>query len=438
MRRVLVLGLGRATKHVVKYLLQQGVEVYAYEEKSPAAIDPELRQLVDGHKIKPYRQIEGFDEVVTSPGLSETKDIVQRIRQANLPLIDEIEFTYRHVTGTIIAVTGTNGKSTTTALIAHIIRAAGRNCFLGGNLAPGRPFSATLLEPPYEYYAIEISTFQLERVDQFRPHVAVLTNITPDHLDRHKSIDEYAMLKFRIFQNQSPDDFAVINYDDDRIRARVQSIRSQVVWFSTGTKVDGAYYENKTVLFRGTPVIKSAEITLPGMHNVGNILAAVAATSSLGISPETTRAAVSSFPGLPHRLELVAIIDDVKFINNSMCTNPTAAIASLTAVAGPKIVILGGKEKNLDADSYLDAVIKEARRAVLIGPNREKIAEYFRDHGYSAYELVPNLLSAVQAARALARPGDTVLLNPGFASFGDFKDFEERGEVFKNAVRETR
>ena len=438
MRRVLILGLGRATKNVVKYLLQQGIEVYAYEEKLLTEIDPELRQLVDRREIKPCREIEGFDEVITSPGLSEEKDIVRRIRRARVPIIDEIEFTYRHVTGNIIAVTGTNGKSTTTALIAHIIQTSGKNCFLGGNLAPGKPFSSTLLEPRYEYYAIEISTFQLERIAKFRPQVAVITNITADHLDRHKSIDEYATLKFRIFKNQSPDDFAVINYDDARIRGRAQSIRSRVVWFSTESSVDGAYYENSTVFFKGMPVVKACEITLPGMHNVGNVMAAVAATSSLGVAPETARAAVKSFPGLPHRLELVGVIDDVKFINNSMCTNPTAAIASLAAVAGPKVVILGGQEKNLNADLYLDSVMKEARAAILIGPNKEKIAEYFQGHGYSCYKLVPNMREAVQAARSLARPGDTILLNPGFASFGDFKDFEERGEVFKDAVRETR
>ncbi len=434
---MLILGLGRATKNLVKYLLGKEVEIYAYEEKTIEAIDPEIGELIKKNRIKPLTDLEEFDQVITSPGISEEKEIIKKIRQKGLPMIDEIEFTYRYISKNIIAVTGTNGKSTTTALIAHILNTAGKHCFLGGNLAPGKPFSAALLEPSYQYYALEVSTFQLERIETFRPWIAVLTNITADHLNRHKTIEEYTRLKFRIFENQQTDDFAVLNYDDERIRQKLEGIKSKVFFFSSSQPIDGTYYQDGKIISQGSSILTEHEIRLPGLHNIENIMAAISVVKILGLDAKTIRQTVASFTGLPHRLEFVEKINGVVYINNSMCTNPTAAIAALNAISGEKIVILGGQEKDLSSTEYLDSVIKKARVSIIIGENQERLAAYFKSKGYSSYIVAKDIFQAVAQAKKIAQPGETVVLNPGFASFGDFRDFEERGETFKDAVRKA-
>ncbi len=437
MKKILILGLGRATKNIVKFLLDKEIDLYAYEEKPPAMVDPEIRGLLLDKKIKPLAKINNLDLVITSPGFSEDKEIVRNIRKKKIPIIDEIEFTYRSINDKIIAVTGTNGKSTTTALIAHILNAAGEKCFLGGNLAPGKPFSCALLEPKYKYYVLEISSFQLERIDRFTPWIAVLTNITADHLDRHKTIDEYIDLKFRIFKNQQESNFAVLNYDDLITRSRSDAIRAQKVYFSKEDIVDGIYYQDGKIYNRGNFMIDVQDLPLPGMHNVENVMAATSVAHIIGIDDRSIVPALMTFTGLPHRLEIVAKINNITFINNSMCTNPTAAVASFKAVKGEKVVILGGYEKNLESKSYLDLVIAQASGVVIIGANKEDLADYFKKHGFKDYTVVNDMYEAVTRALQIVPPGGTVLLNPGFASFGDFKDFEERGEVFKDAVRKA-
>lgn len=440
MKKVLILGLGRATKNVVKFILEKekGVELYAYEEKADADIDQEIRSLMQRNLIRKVTNMDRFDKVITSPGISEETAIVKDIRRMGLSIIDELEFTYQYIREDIIGVTGTNGKSTTTALIGHILKTAGKSCFIGGNLAPGQPFSTALSQPRFEYYCLEVSTFQLERIEEFLPMIGVLLNISADHLDRHRTIDEYARLKFKLFMNQGQDQFAVLNHDDERIRQGAAELRSQAIFFSSQKTIDGICYRGGVIYAFGEPVISDQEIRLPGLHNIENIMAATAVAKILKFSNEVIRKAVTSFNGLPHRLEFVRKVRGVSFVNNSMCTNPAAAIASLRAVSGEIIVILGGKEKGLNSTEYLDLVIKKARGSVLIGENKGHIADYFESKGYKAYAVASDMDEAVKDALQLARPGDTVILNPGFASFGDFKDFEERGEVYKDAVRKAR
>ncbi len=438
MKRILILGLGRATKNLIKFLLSEGAELYAYEEKPMATIDPEINKLMEQGQIKKLVQIDNFDQVITSPGFDEKKEIIIELKNRGLALVDEIEFTYQYVKNNIIAVTGTNGKSTTAALISHILKTAGHNCFLGGNIAPGKPFSAALLEPPYDYYTLEVSTFQLERINKFKPAIAVLTNITADHLDRHTSIDVYRQLKLKIFINQGTTDYAVLNYDDEITRREQHKINSKKLFFSKIDQSTDVFYQTGEIVFHNRSIIADSEIPLPGLHNIENVMAAIGVAKIIDIENPIIRQAVMSFKGLPHRLEFVEKIRGITFINNSMCTNPSAAIASISAIPGSKIVILGGKEKGFNNTDYLDAVINKARASIIMGENKEKIAAYFKSKGYNSFTLVKDMSQAVKEAFKLARIGDTVLLNPGYTSFGDFKDFEERGEVFKNAVRKAR
>ena len=433
---VLVLGMGRAGTAIAGYLVGLGCLVYAYDA-DPGVLAKEAvnRLLAKGVKIARNPERLRPDLVVTSPGISEDNKIVQTLRREGLPIVDELDLAARLLSGDIIAVTGTNGKSTTTALIAEMLKAAGSKVFVGGNLAPGRPLSAALSRARQDYYVVEVSSFQLERSRWLASRVAVLLNITPDHLNRHRSLKRYAECKFRVLDRQTEDDFAVLNRDDPMVmkaRARGKARRR---YFSLRRKVRGAWQNDGWLCFENERIVPVSALKLRGTHNVANALAAVCVTRALDVGVAPIRAALRRFRGLPHRLEPVRKLRRVEYVNNSMCTNPASGVNSLLAFKRKVILIAGGREKGLPVGEYVRAISRRAKRTILCGENSEALAKGLKRVGYRRFEIAANLKQAVRAARTRARPGDVVLFSPGFASFDQFQDFQKRGEAFKREVR---
>ena len=414
--------------------------------------------------------------VVTSPGVPKTAPVLQAAVQRNIPVWSEIELAYRLTDTPIIAVTGTNGKTTTTLLIAHILQAAGWNALVAGNISADE-IKRTLVEAAVEVeeekkqgtggeassfilhpssfanscIVAEISSFQLEWVETFAPHVAVLTNITPDHLNRHADFEEYADTKARIFAAQTSDGWAIVSYDnvparDIGLKIAGQRDRGRVVWFGHGeeqtdanqgaARVQDGFLTVRLSSGCSVAILRAEELppTLPGTHSIENCLAASAAALAMNVPPETIANAIRTFPGVAHRMEFVADVDNVRYINNSMCTNVAAADSSLSAMDRPTIAIMGGADKELEYTPLVPALHAKAKSVVLIGQVADKMETTFRAGGYDAIHRAATLEAAVELARSLAQPGEAVLLLPACASFDMFRDFEARGVAFRKAV----
>lgn len=429
--RILLLGLGRANLSIAKYLIERGDDLFLYEDNLEMISEP-ARELIKIGKIQMYQE-ENYELTITSPGFPLDKKVIKELRSKNIPIIDEIEFTYGQLKNPqIIAITGTNGKSTTASLISNILDIAGIDNFLGGNISPGKPFSQALFQPGFEYYVLEISSFQLMRIREFHPYIAVITNIAIDHLNWHKDFNEYKSAKFRIFTNQEKHDFAVLNHEDENVGNFVKDIRAQIIFFGfdarNGVWLNGNFFYLQEKLFR------SGKSGLAGRHNMMNMLAAIAVAKILNIDNKQIEKGITTFKTLPHRLEDIGVIRGVRYVNNSMCTNENAAIASFKAVKGTIIVIAGGKQKGDKGDNYLNLLTKEAKACVILGENVAYITAYFETKNFTKFAIAENMNDAIRKARAFAAPGDVILLNPGFASFDHFTNFEERGEVFKDAA----
>ncbi len=417
------MGLGRATSGVIEYLQTIGEEFRVYDD------DPEKVKDLQSHLSD---SLSGIDEVVVSPGIPSDHPIIKKAMMRRIPVIDEVEFTYRITNGQVVAVTGTNGKSTTIGLIGGILGQK-RRVFIGGNLAPGRPYSAALLEPPYDLYLLEVSSFQLERIQTFRPMVAVLTNIGVDHLDRHRDEQEYIDAKLSIFSNQGETDHAILNRDDRITIENLDRVRARRHFFTLKGEAE-AWVSNGRIVIGSEEILGVEEIPIPGEHNIANVLAAALAAWVLKATPEEIRKGILEFTGLRFRMERVGEKDGVVFINNSMCTNPQAALASLRSLDRPFIIIMGGKEKGLPDGEFLQYVAQNAHFAVLIGANRSRLEEELKRRGFDRLTSATTIEEAVKAAFAQAKKGMVIILNPGYASLDMFGDFIERGERFNDAV----
>jgi UDP-N-acetylmuramoylalanine--D-glutamate ligase len=437
-QRVLILGLGRAGRSLARYLLSRGTEVLVFDDDPRAFEHDDVRQLSRDGSFRRLSELTdvSVDFAIASPGFTEESRAIQALRRRQIRVIDEIEFGYEIVGKRIVAVTGTNGKSTTTTLIGEMLKADGRDSFYGGNLAPGLPFSSALLSGPKDLYVLEVSTFQLERCEHFAPRVALLLNIAEDHLDRHGSFERYRQLKFSIFQNQTAEDFAIVNQDDEQVSAVRKSIRSRVLTFSLVDPKADAALDGEQLRLQGKPLMAAREVRLPGRHNIANALAAMLAAEVVNVKHESMVRVLTTFAGLEHRLELVREIAGVRYVNNSMCTNPAAAVQSLQAFDAPVLLITGGREKGLPIDDYLAQIKARAKAAILVGENRVRLFDRLKGIGYGRMQVAETLAEAVQRARTEAEPGDIVLFSPGFASFDAYADFQERGRAFKDAVAE--
>ncbi|MDQ2731216.1 MAG: UDP-N-acetylmuramoyl-L-alanine--D-glutamate ligase [Armatimonadota bacterium] len=447
--RVAVIGMARTGRAVVAALQRRGAKVLAFDSK-PIERNDEINGLLAGGMElacgPSFPGIEKADILVPSPGMDRRSPVLQEAVARRVPVLSEIEIAYRISAAPIVAFTGTNGKSTTTVLCGHMLKAGGIAAEVGGNLAPGTPL-VTLADRATSRNVLvaEISSFQLEWIDGFRPRVAGILNLSEEHLLRHGTMQEYAAAKARIAENQSGMDLAIFGDAfaeeyPDLLRGSGRHYR-----FCKDHPVEsGAYLDGSTIRVVGRvdpaegslPDLKIdlSRFTLSGAHNAENAMAAALAALEMGVRPEAIERSLRTFPGLPHRMELVGEKNGIRFVNNSMCTNAAAAIASLESVAGPVVVITGGKSKGLDMQSFGEALAAKARWSILIGETAGEMESYLTHAGSSAFEHAGTMDSAVDAAMHAAEPGDTVLLLPGFASFDMFKDFADRGLQFKRAV----
>ena len=447
-KKVLVVGAARSGMAAARFLLARGARVTLSDsaplERLPAAADLARTHGVTvetgGHTVPTFV---AQDLVVVSPGVPTHLAELAAARDAGVRVIGEVELASWFLQGRIVGITGSNGKTTTTALIGKILETAGYRVHVGGNI--GDPLISQVEDSrPDSIHVVELSSFQLETTEAFRPHVAVVLNVTPDHLDRHASFDDYAAAKGRIFANQGGQDFAVLNADDAVCRAYAARTRAGVHWFSTRHAVDaGAFLQETDIVFRGPlagagaeawtlTVMGAEEIPLKGVHNVENALAAVCAAALLGGDFQKIRAGVRAFRAVEHRLEYVATVGEVEFYNDSKATNVDAAIKALEAFPGNLLVILGGKDKGSDYRPLGPLLAARARQAFLIGQAADQIAE----HLGAAVPLlkVGTLDAAVVEAFRRSRPGDVILLAPACASFDQFQNYEHRGRVFKELV----
>jgi UDP-N-acetylmuramoylalanine--D-glutamate ligase len=440
-KRVLVVGLGKSGVASALFLKRHGAKVSVSDTKSGDELRNEIPVLLDngitvetgGHGERTFR---GQDLIVVSPGVPVDAPPLVQARSLGETVIGEIELAAQFLAGPIVAITGSNGKTTTTTLVGEIMTAAGFPALVGGNI--GTPAISLAERARSEtVIVLEISSFQLETVQSFHPRVAVVLNVTPDHLDRHRTFEIYADAKARIFENQSPEDYAVLNADDPTCVSMEKRTRAQVFWFSRQKEVErGAWVRDGTVVFRDSAgqraVLQASDIPLKGAHNLENVLAAVAAGSLMGCPPDKIGAAVHNFKAVEHRLEFVASIRGVDYYNDSKATNVDATIKALESFPANIHLILGGKDKGSDYTVLNDLLRQRVKRVYTIGAAAAKIESQIKGAEIVRAE---TLDIAVRKASAVAQPGDVVLLAPACASFDQFKSYEHRGKEFKDIVR---
>jgi len=370
--------------------------------------------------------------VIKSPGIPDSISLVQQIESQGIDIIDEIEFASRYTDAKILAVTGTNGKTTTALLSYHILKEAGYNVGLAGNV--GQSFSKLVTEANHDYYVIEISSFQLDRIINFRPHVAILLNITPDHLDRYKDIDAYASSKFRIIKNQTADDEFITFTDNDLVAQKVGKInlKPDLKTVSLSSDMSSAHLKNGVMHFNGFD-IKQKNTSLLGPHNAVNMMSSVLGVLAFGLREGQIKKALKTFKNAEHRLEHVAEINNVSFVNDSKATNIDSVKYALESFSEPLVWIAGGVDKGNDYEMIMDSVNKKVRALVCLGEDNEKLREAF--HAHIIHLLETNTMEkAVRSALDYAKANDVVLLSPACASFDLFENYKDRGNQFKECV----
>jgi UDP-N-acetylmuramoylalanine--D-glutamate ligase len=440
-KQVLVVGLARTGVATALFCAARGARVTATEERAEAQVAETAAKLraagvtleLGGHKAQTFVQ---QDLIVPSPGVPLTMPALAAARAIGIPVWSEMELAWRFLRGRLVCITGSNGKTTTTSLVGHILETAGLPVQVAGNI--GTPLISRVdVSSDIGFTVVEASSFQLESISAFRPDIAVLLNLTPDHLDRHGSFEQYGRAKARIFENQTESDAAVVNADDAAAPQYAPSV-SQVFWFSRQKRVaSGCFLRGDEIAFRRdgseTVLLRREDIGLRGDHNVENVLAAAAAATLAGVEPSAIAEGVRSFAGVEHRIEFVATIAGVEYFNDSKATNVDATLKALDAFSGDLLVILGGKDKGCDYTILRKTLRQHTRAVLLIGAAADKIEEQLG--GVVPIERAGTMARAVELAAERARPGDTVLLAPACASFDQFESYEHRGRVFKQLVR---
>jgi UDP-N-acetylmuramoylalanine--D-glutamate ligase len=440
-KRVLVVGLGKSGVASALFLASRGARVTVSDAKSEDQLRTEIPALLDrGITVETgkhgERTFRDQDLIVVSPGVPGNVDPLEHARRLGIPVIGEIELTARFLQGNIVAITGSNGKTTTTTLTGEIIASGGHKTLVGGNI--GTP-AITFVEQssPDTWVVLEISSFQLESIETFRPHISAILNVTPDHLDRHGSMENYVAAKTRIFENQTADDYAVLNADNEISSRLAVGVKPQVLWFSRQHSVErGAFVQGGSILYRNeaeVEIMPVSEIALKGAHNVENVLAAVAIGMAAGVEPSAIRRAVKDFRAVEHRLEYVATLRGVQYYNDSKATNVDATIKALESFPANIHLILGGKDKGSDYGELSALIAERVKRVYTIGAAAAKIESQIGNAVPVTSALT--LESAVRKAADLAAEGDIVLLAPACASFDQFSSYEHRGRVFKDLVQ---
>ena len=437
-KKVLVIGLARTGRECARFLVEQGASVTVSDLRPEAELKDEIKSLA-GLPIRYFfgaeerRWLEAIDCVIPSPGVAAENPLLREAVASGIPVLSEIELAYRFFRAPLVAVTGTNGKSTTTTLIGEMVKAGGQKVFVGGNL--GTPFIGAV-SGEWDWGVLEISSFQLEWIERFRPRIAALLNVTEDHLDRYTAFDDYRRAKERIFEAQSESEFAVLNREDPRVWALKATVKARVISFGFTEVSEGAYATANMIVWRdgaNEERFPLADVKIQGVHNVENMMAAVAAAKLAGVARQPIQQTLENFPGLEHRLEFVREKDGVSYYNDSKGTNVGAVVKSLAGFSAPVILIAGGVDKGGDYGPLEEEIKRKVRRLVLFGAAKNVIACALGP--LTETVIVENLTAAVGDAAAAARAGDVVLLSPACSSFDQFRNYAERGRSFKNLVQ---
>lgn len=444
-QKVLVAGSGISGIAAAKLLLDMGGEVVLYDGNEKLR-EEDLRKKFDENAKVSFvlgeltrTDLLGVELSIISPGISLEAPFVSVIDQAGIPIWSEIQLAYHCAKGRLAAITGTNGKTTTTALTGEIMKACYDSVFVVGNI--GDPYTAHALETTEKSVTVaEVSSFQLETIMDFRPNVSAILNITPDHLDRHKTMERYIEIKEGITKNQKENDVCVLNYDDPVLREFGETLKCKVVYFSSREKLKkGLFLDGDQIVYKDgetvTEIVNIHELKLLGRHNHENVMAAVAIAMNMDVTMDTIRRVVKRFEAVEHRIEFVTERFGVKYYNDSKGTNPDAAMQAIKAMPGPTLLIAGGYDKHSEYDEWIESFGGKVRYLVLIGQTRDKIAECAKRHGFTDIMYAEDLKEAVQVCASYANAGDNVLLSPACASWGMFKNYEERGRMFKEYVR---
>lgn len=439
--KVLVIGAARSGLAGAEFLAKQGNQVVLTDMKQAVQVD-NLAELgvsfvwgeqPDVEAIKP-------DYIVMSPGVPLTIPPVKYAKEHGIPVIGELELAYRNCKAPFAAITGTNGKTTTTTLIGELMKKTGRQVFVGGNIGvPIITYADKLQEE--DIVVAEVSSFQLETVESFCPHLALMINLTPDHLDRHGDMAGYLAAKARIFENQKESDYLVLNYDDEALRELAPQSRGKVIFFSQKHKLEeGVYLDGSQVMLalngESLFICNADEIAIKGKHNLENAMGAIVFAYLSGVRAEDIRDVLMTFQGVEHRLEPVRTLNEVLYINDSKGTNPDSTIKAIEAYDRPIVIILGGKNKGVPFTELAGLVKERVKKAVLVGQAKEELAEALDAADFNDYVITESFEEAVTKAAELAEPGDIVLLSPACTSWDMFSSFEERGRLFKKLVME--
>lgn len=444
-RTVLIAGMARSGASSARLLHELGAHLLLHDAKTIEELSEETRKEIEE---LPYENWMGRDAaealgradmVIVSPGLPPTMPLLMKARERGIPVIAEIELGYQNAKADIVAITGTNGKTTTTALTGEIFAHAGWPTLVLGNI--GVPLTERVLEAePGSVIVVETAALQLDDTIDYRPKACAVLNITPDHLDRYGTMEKYTAAKAKIFRNQAAEDWCILNWDDPIVRGLASAVPSQILWFSLEPrKEDGIYLDGDEVIRmhdgRRTSLLPASEVRIPGRHNLQNAMAAAALALCQGADPEKVAETLRAFPGVEHRIETVLEKDGVVYINDSKGTNPDATRKAIDAMTRPTVLLLGGFDKHADFTELMNTMGPPVRHIVVLGETAGKIEEAAEAAGWASRERAASFDEAVLAAKRAARPGDAVLLSPACASWDMFPNFEERGKRFKEIVR---
>lgn len=445
-KKVLVFGAGISGIGSCTLLTDKGAEVILYDGKKDLNIEAIKKQIGTDREVSivagefPEELLENLDLVVMSPGVPTDLPVVLRMKEMGIPVWGEIELAYVCGKGEILGITGTNGKTTTTSLLGEIMKNAFESVFVVGNI--GNPYTTVAARTREESVIVaELSSFQLESIHTFRPRVSAVLNITPDHLNRHHTMEAYIQAKFDVTKNQTAEDTCVLNYEDEVTRKMGEKVAAKVLYFSSAHKLEkGIYLDNNVIIYKpeaekdGIEVCNVSELQILGVHNYENVMAAVAMAAAYGVDMDIIRETVKAFKGVEHRIEFVAEKNGVMYYNDSKGTNPDAAIKGIQAMVRPTVLIGGGYDKQSDFHEWIQSFDGKVRYLVLIGATKEQIRREAEECGFTNCILKETFEEAMETCVELARPGDAVLLSPACASWGMFPNYEVRGKEFKNYV----
>lgn len=440
---VLVLGAGVSGMAVAGILREQGAAVTLSDAKTADKLEKDFSSLLAaGVFLELGRQdkalLAGKDYLIVSPGISINAPLIQSAYDLGITVMSEIEVAYRLCKAPIFAVTGTNGKTTTTSLIGEMLKTTGRKVVVGGNI--GLALSQEVVDVPEDGMVVaEISSFQLEGIINFHPRIAAILNVTPDHLDRHQSMKIYQDTKERIFVNQNEQDYAVLNYDDGIVRAMAEKLSAQKIFFSRKQDLPAGVFVHKGMITirwqeQVIEICPVTEMKIKGNHNVENVLAACAVAFFAGADPIAIARIVRSFEGVEHRIELVRTVAGVEYYNDSKATNPESSVKALEAFSTGIVLIAGGRDKNTDLKEFMELARDKVSAMILIGEAQERFYQAALEYGVANVRRAADLSDAVNIARSVARPSQVVLLSPACASYDMFANYEQRGRIFKDLV----